>query len=343
MSNRQYKKRKLNKKRVMMVIVVPLVIIATATLAYGMHLMNKAEDTVDDSYQSIDRGNKQSDLRTEQVDPIEDNVSVLIIGADDSAERDYAHSRSDTLILATFNKQAHNVKMLSIPRDTYTFVPEVGYKTKINHAHAFGGPRAAVETVENFMNVPVDYYVQVNFNAFIEVVDSLGGIQYDVPFEMSELNSDDDENAIHLMPGEQKLNGEEALALARTRKYDNDIERGKRQQKIIKTVVNKAASVASVTKIGNIIESVGNNMTTNISFDEMKAFARYGLNEEFSMESVSLEGHGGYMDDGLWYYQVEEASRASIEDKLRKHLDLSMQDRQTTEFTNEHLDSNRTY
>ncbi|GAA0439001.1 LCP family protein [Lentibacillus halophilus] len=339
MAHRRHKKRKLNKKRIFLVLLIPIIIIASATIAYGMHLMNKAENTVDDSYQSVDRDNQQSSLRHETVNPIEDNVSILIIGVDNSDKRDYEYGRSDALMLATFNKDKQNVKLVSIPRDTYTYIPEVGYNTKINHAHAYGGPSATLETVENFMNVPVDYYVQVNFNAFIETVNSLGGIPYDVPFEMYEMNSDDEDRSIHLLPGEQELNGEEALALARSRKYDNDIKRGGRQRDIIKTIVDQATSVSSITKIGNLIDSIGNNMKTNISFNEMKSFAKYGLNQELTMESITLKGDGGYMDDGLWYYQVRESSRAHVEKTLRKHLDLPIQHQKTTEFTNKHPDA----
>src|SRR5690606_21377009 len=107
------------------------------------------------------------------------------------------------------------------------YIPEVGYNDKINHAHAFGGPKATIETVEQLLDVPVDYYVKLNFHAFTEVVDVIGGITAEVPYELWESDSNDKKNAIHLLPGEQLLNGEQALALARTRKYDSDIERGK--------------------------------------------------------------------------------------------------------------------
>src|SRR5699024_8237394 len=135
--------------------------------------------------------------------------------------------------------------------------------TKITHAHYYGGPKATVDSVEKFLNVPVDYYARVDFNAFIDVVDTLDGIEYDVPFEISEMDSNDVEGAIHLMPGEQTLNGEQALALARTRKYDSDIERGKRQQQIVKQISKKAISISSVLKLDNLIDAVGDNLTTN--------------------------------------------------------------------------------
>src|SRR5699024_7601359 len=115
---------------------------------------------------------------------------------------------SDALILATLNKDEKSVKLLSIPRDSYVEVP--GYnKTKINHAHSHGGPQLTIETVENLFDIPVDYFVKINFEAFIDVVDALNGITVDVPYELKEQNSKDKAGAIHLQPGEQLLDGEE--------------------------------------------------------------------------------------------------------------------------------------
>src|SRR5699024_10872491 len=88
---------------------------------------------------------------------VEDNVSVLFLGIDTSDERQYEEkSRTDAILVATFNKKEGTVKLLSIPRDTYTYVPSVGYDTKINHAHFHGGPKASMETVEDYLNIPID-------------------------------------------------------------------------------------------------------------------------------------------------------------------------------------------
>ncbi|WP_085991057.1 LCP family protein [Oceanobacillus senegalensis] len=331
-AKKQVKRRK--KKRIFLYISIPILIFLLASVTYGYKIYSTAQNTVENSYEEVGRENETSELRKDKVNPVEDNVSVLIIGVDDSEERDYDEkSRSDALILATFNKQEENIKLVSIPRDTYTFVPERNTYTKINHAHFFGGPKATIETVENFLNVPVDYYVRLNFDAFIEVVDSLGGIYFDVPYEMTELDSEDNEGSIHLEPGYQKLNGEEALAVARTRKYDNDIKRGYRQQEIIKAIVKEATSASSLLKLENIITAVGDHMATNLSFDELKSFASYGMNTDVDITSVKLEGSGGYMDDGLWYYQVDDESKTAISNELRNHLDLQIQESIETELS----------
>src|SRR5699024_9439749 len=118
-------------------------------------------------------GKEKSDLREEAVDPKIDNVSVLIVGVDASDIRANADSSStETMMVATLTKDSNPVNLLSIPRDSYVYVPEVGYETKIHHAHSYGGSQAAVQTVENLLEIPIDYYVKVNFDAFIDVVDA---------------------------------------------------------------------------------------------------------------------------------------------------------------------------
>jgi polyisoprenyl-teichoic acid--peptidoglycan teichoic acid transferase len=310
------------RKRILFFIFVPLLIIAFSAASYGAVLYKKAETVLNDSFEKID-GREKSDLREEKVDPNIDNVSILFIGVDESDTRNFGSStRSDALMLATLNNDTKSVKLVSIPRDSYTYIPEVGYKTKINHAHAFGGPKATIETVEELFNLPVDYYVKMNFNAFIDVVDALDGIEVDVPYEMEEQNSADEQGAIHLEEGLQSLDGEESLAFARTRKADNDIERGKRQQEIMKAIMQKAVSTKGVSKYDEVMEAIGDNMTTDIPFSEMKSFIRYGTSGKINVETLSLKGEDSYID-GVYYYQLDELGLEEVIDKLKTHLQVS--------------------
>lgn len=314
-------KRK-SRKKIYLAIFIPIGILLLSALAYGYHIYSTAHSTIKESYEDVGRKDETSNLRADTVDPIEDNVSILIIGIDESEEREKEkYYRSDTLMLATFNKDQGNIKLLSIPRDSRVYVPEVGYETKINHAHFWGGPKAAIETVEEFLNVPVDYYVSLNFNAFIDVVDAIGGIEYNVPTDISEINTKGQRNKIKIPKGYQLLDGEKALALARTR-YDSDIERGKRQQEIIKVIANKISSTKSVFRIDDLIEAVGNNMKTNLTFRDMTSFLSYGISKKLTIDTLNLEGDGGKREDGLWYFNVDEKSRQQSENELRKHLNL---------------------
>ncbi|MEN2767367.1 LCP family protein [Ornithinibacillus xuwenensis] len=313
------RKRKLRKR--VYFIFIPLIFLVAA-LSYAGYLYFKADTVFSNSY--VEDGKEKSDLREASVNPSDDNVSVLIMGVDASDIRANANnSRTDTLMVATLNQKDKSVKLVSIPRDTLTYIPEVGYEDKINHAHAYGGPEATIDTVENLLEIPIDYYVKVNFEAFIDVVDAVNGITVDVPYEFYEQDSKDNAGAIHLLPGEQELNGEEALALARTRKLDNDIERGKRQQDIIKAIVKKSVSVKSILKIDDIIEAVGSNMTTNMTFKEMKSFISYGTSgSNLDIEALTLEGYD-YQPGKTYYWKLDDASLAETKQILQDHLDLN--------------------
>ncbi|WP_330949216.1 LCP family protein [Virgibacillus sp. MG-45] len=336
---RRVKKRKLRKR--IFFIAVPLLVFLSA-FSYFTYLYITADSVFSKSYQ--DDGREKSELRDKVVNPSDDNVSVLIMGVDASDIRNNAdNSRTDTMMVATLNIKEKSVKLLSIPRDSLVYIPFDGSETRINHAHSKGGTTAAVETVENLLNIPIDYWVKVNFNAFIDVVDAIDGIKVDVPYEFREQDSNDVAGAIHLLPGEQQLDGEEALALARTRKLDNDIERGKRQQEIIKAIVKKAVSMNSILKIDDVMEAVGSNMTTNMSFSDMKSFISYGTSgKNLKIDSYSLEGedYWVYNPKRMYFWKLDEEKLVETKELLQQHLDVKSIATPNDASTTEHASPN---
>ena len=334
-------KPKKNKKKIKIIISAILFVLLIGG-GYTWFLVNKASSAVRNAAHDLARGDK-SDLRDRVVKPITNNVSVLVMGVDESDVRgkEYGEAiRTDALLLATFNKDSKTVKLLSIPRDTYTYIPIEKKKDKITHAHAFGsakngkngGPQASIDAVEKLMNVPVDYFVKFNFKSFIKIVDDLGGIEVDVPVEFTEQDSNDNAEAIHLEKGVQKLNGEEALALARTRHIDSDAMRGQRQQLVIEAILKKLTSVGSVTKVGNIIDDINGQFVTNLTFDDMLSFYKYGSDSE--IEKLQIQGDDCYMEKGddtcsksagggrTYYYNPDKKELAKVTNDLRTHLGL---------------------
>src|SRR5699024_12827012 len=153
-------KRKVRKRIKIFLLVMVVAFIAVAS--YGTHLYLKADSAMNKAYEEDSRELGKSDLRDALVDPKYDHVSVLIMGIDQSEKREMRYgekSRTDALILATLNREEKSVKLLSIPRDSYVYIPEVGRYDKINHAHAFGSTKAIIDAVENLLDIPVDYYV----------------------------------------------------------------------------------------------------------------------------------------------------------------------------------------
>lgn len=334
-------KPKKSKKKIKIIISVILFFLIVGG-GYTWFLVNKASSAVRNAAHDLARGDK-SDLRDKAVKPITNNVSVLVMGVDESDVRgkEYGEAiRTDALLLATFNKDSKTVKLLSIPRDTYTYIPVEKKKDKITHAHAYGstkngkdgGPQASIDAVEKLLNVPVDYFVKFNFKSFMKIVDDLGGIEVDVPVEFTEQDSKDNADAIHLKKGVQKLNSEEALALARTRHIDSDAMRGQRQQLVIEAILEKLTSVGSVTKVGNIIDDINGQFVTNLTFDDMLSFYKYGADS--SIEKLQIQGDDCYMEKGddtcsksagggrTYYYNPDKKELAKVTNDLRTHLGL---------------------
>lgn len=302
----------------LVLIVVPIVF---ATLLF------KTSQDAFESSQDSKNANRQSNLRDNKVNPEEQPISILFLGIDDNDGRrkkgqDAEHSRSDAMILTTFNHQSkHQIRMLSIPRDTISYIPKVGYYDKITHAHAYGGPIAAMDSVEATMNVPVDYYVRVNMKAFVEAVNELGGIYYDVPYDLNEPNTDDT-GKIKIKKGYQKLNGDEALAVARTRHHDSDLKRGQRQMELIKILFQKAQEVDSIDKLDNVIQIVGKNAKHNLTNSEIKALAKMYLTNDVEIKTAQLKGKDDMLN-GIYYYHPSVESIQKYANLLRKDLELS--------------------
>ncbi|NYF23880.1 LCP family protein [Sporosarcina sp. JAI121] len=321
MKRKDYKKQKKSSRKRMFIKVSFLLTLSVfiVAAAYAASLQKKAENAAVRAYEAVpDR--PISDIREAKVEPATDNVSILFMGVDDSEARGQgdSNSRTDALLFATLNPKDKSVKLVSIPRDSYVYIPEVGYNDKITHAHAFGGTRAVIESVEELFEIPVDYYVKMNFNAFIDVVDAIGGIEAEVPYDRIE-KDENDKNTIHLKKGLQHLDGKHALALARTRKLDTDVERGKRQQMILQSILKETVSVKSITKYGDVIDALGDNMKTDMTFDEMKSFLEYAKGGMPQVDTLSLSGYDD-MSTGVYYWKLDETDLTEVKRILQAHL-----------------------
>lgn len=324
--------KRTKKKRALRFLLLTMMLTFVAVILYGVSLFSKTQVAVDRAYEALD--GRPTTINGKKIEPAKDNISILLLGVDDSEARGQEEaSRTDAMLVATFNPKERDVQLLSIPRDSYVYIPEVGREDKITHAYAFGGVKAAVEAVEGTLDIPIHYYMEMNFDGFIGVVDALGGIDVEVPYERIE-KDEKDANAIHLMPGEQTLDGRHALALARTRKLDSDVERGKRQQMIIQAMLDKASSIQSIGKYGAIIDEVGHNMKTNMTLNEMFGLLEYTKKGMPHVEMLTLDGTDDW-SSGIYYYMLDEESVADVRYRLKKQLGLLSDSSRSQLSTNE--------
>ncbi|MFD0771387.1 LCP family protein [Bacillus sp. CGMCC 1.60114] len=321
-TSRSEKKNMRSKKRSFLwFLTIPFLLLIVGGISYSSFIYSKAKAVASNSYAEINKSSK----RDKEVAPLKDNISILIMGVDESEQRESQYGkavRTDALLLATINKDDKSVKLVSIPRDSRVYIPSRKKLDKITHAHVFGGVESTRDTVERFLNVPVDYYVKFNFESFIKIVDSLGGIDIDVPVTFTEQDSKDQAGAIHLEKDYQHLNGEQALALARTRKIDSDAMRGQRQQLVIEAIAKKALSVKSITKLSSLLDAVDKNLKTNLTFDDMLAIAKNMAGTDLNIEKMQVQGTDKRIN-GIYYYQPNEQNVTEISKQLNDHLGVT--------------------
>ncbi|WP_273124314.1 polyisoprenyl-teichoic acid--peptidoglycan teichoic acid transferase TagU [Bacillus weihaiensis] len=291
--------------------VIGLFVLATG--GYAFYLYKSATDTVASIHEDLNRD--KSDKRPEDVVfKDKDPISILLMGVD---EREGDRGRSDSLILMTVNPNTNSTQMVSIPRDTRTEIVGKGIDDKINHAYAFGGTEMAVATVENFLDVPVDYFVKINMESFKDTVDAVGGVEVNNTLNFSYGGYDFKEGTI-------TLDGEKALAYTRMRYEDprGDFGRQDRQRQVIEGVMKKGANISSITKFGDMFGVVRDNVKTNLTFDEMWEIQANYKSASSNLEQFQVKGTGDKIN-GIYYYIVPEEERLALSNQLKEHLEIT--------------------
>ncbi|MGD6817053.1 LCP family protein [Metabacillus sp. 113a] len=312
---RKKKKKKSVFKRILFFLLL-LLLIGGGYLAF---IGVSAWQAADRSYEGLERGEKSA-LREQAVELAKDPVSILIMGVEDYSSGGEG-GRSDTLIVVTLNPKEKSMKMLSIPRDTLVDVEGHG-ETKITHAYSYGGKELAVQTVEDFLDIPIDYYATVNFEAFKKVIDELNGVEVDVPFDFYE-KSDETGKRIYFTEGKQTLDGEEALAYARMRKQDprGDFGRNDRQKEIITAIIKKATAPQNIMKVDDIANQIAENVETNLRISEALGFQQsYSGFKTDQIDQLKIEGEDLNLNSGYYYQPIEEKME-EVREELQSHLE----------------------
>ena len=267
--------------------------------------------------------------------------TILLMGVDSTDEvllkNEIAHG--DTLILITFNPKTLNATMISIPRDSYLPIacwsgrPE----NKITHAAMYGND-CMINTIQNYFDTKIDYYVKINFKGLVKLVDALGGVEVDVP---QVLCTDDSSRYgdICINPGRQVLNGEQALVFARNRKAfaDGDFRRAQHQQELIKAIIDKMKNITDVGSFMNLLNTISNSLDTNLTtkqilsfYDVAKNIIKKSLSSEeaelINIQQLFLDGAGQMIYDErakmvLWDYVPNKNSRKDIIQAMKVNLE----------------------
>ena len=248
-----------------------------------------------------------------------DSFSVLLLGIDNGAYgRGTEVGRSDTMLVVTVNEKLGKTTIVSIPRDSYTEIIGYGTNDKINHAYAFGQEKMSINSVQNMLNLPIDYYVTVDMGGLMGLVDAVGGL------DITPVLTFTYEGESFTEGEDRHVDGEAALRYARMR-YDDpegDMGRQKRQQYVIQKLLEKLLNITSVTRYEEILKTLENSVRTNFTLDKLLSIKNNYPKALKNFESDKISG-SGTMIGGVYYFVVPEEERLRISNVLRESLDLS--------------------
>lgn len=263
--------------------------------------------------------------------PVIPALNVLVMGTDARPEESEA-TRTDTMILLMLDRQGQTAGMLSLPRDLWVSIPGFGYATKINTAYQLGeaqgytggGAQLAKDTVSTFIGQPVPYYVRVNFNGFVELIDMIGGVDVNVDKTIHDDKYPTDDygyQTFHLDAGPQHLDGATALKYVRTRNVDDDYSRARRQQQVIRAVADKVLRADMLpmllTQLPRLLYTMRSSIDTDIPMSEQLDIASFfnsvNLREVRQLVLDNSYGEETYSQEGAWILLPDRAKvRAAL-------------------------------
>ena len=307
-----------------------------------------------ETYQNIENEVKKVYELSKKMDnqEIEDNTNavvtepftLLIMGVDSESDKLNANAafNGDTLMVITFNPHTLNATVFSIPRDTYVPIACLrGDSSKINSSAAYG-TKCVIDTIENLIDIKIDYYVKVDFKGVVEMVDALGGIDITVPDGIDFCEQDSHRNfapeALQcIKSGYQHMNGEKALAFARHRHtlLTGDFARVQHQQLVVEAMVNSAKNLKSIDDFYKVLDAASNNINTNMSTKQIlnlynvakTALGKTSNNSMITIQKTYLTGYGlnMYVNNlrlRVYTFQYYEQSLAEIKNALKENLEI---------------------
>ena len=302
-------------KKLIIVFLVLLMGIVSAGTAYAIRVYFQVEDVVESIHRPIE-GREEAEV-IENAEPL----SLLLLGiANDSRRKtDY---RANTIMVATLNPATRKTTLTSIPRDAYVEIVGQGYQDKINHAHSFGGAKMMIETVEQYLDIPIHHYFSINMDGMADLVDAIGGITVENEFAFTAEKIDYPEGTL-------ELDGWEALQYTRMRKDDpeGDYGRQRRQREVTEILANELVSLSSVMRIQDLLTIIGENGETDLTFSQMSQLFTQYQSALVTVESYQMAGTG-FTGDGfrgeycISYQEVSPEEQQATSRRLKSELML---------------------
>lgn len=309
-------------KKILLMFITLFLVTTAGVGAYAWTIYQQSTDTLSKTYKGF--GNETDVISATKP------MTILLMGVDtgSGSREDTWQGNSDSMLLLTVNPKTKKTVMMSLERDILTKIDEDGQtvEAKLNSAYASGGAEKAITTIEDLMNIHIDRYVMINMQGLVQLVDAVGGIDVNNPFDFPiSIEENEPEYTAKVNPGKQHINGDQALVYARMRYQDpeGDYGRQKRQREVIQKVVEKVLSLNSITHYQGILEAVSENMQTNIALDSRSIPQLLGYQDAFrNIKSEQLRGEDATLADGGSYQLVTSEHLLAMQNLIRKSLGL---------------------
>ncbi len=312
-------------KKILLMLSALFVLTIGAGVLYAQTLFSYSNGELSKTYVPL-TNDSEEDAIIEATEPL----TILLMGVDTgSASRTETWAgNSDTMILMTLNPDTQKTTMLSLERDIMVELYDAqgnatGETAKLNAAYAYYGYEGAIHTIEAAMNTTIDHYALINMQGLQDLVNAVGGITVNntLGFTIS-ISAQEPEFTATIDPGEQTINGEQAVVYARMR-YDDpegDYGRQKRQREVIQLLIEKLISMDSVTKYQSILSAISSNMQTNVELSSSSIPKLMGYADTLgTIESLQLEGQDAYVD-GVSYQMVTAAHLLEMQNAIQTSL-----------------------
>ncbi|REK72004.1 LCP family protein [Paenibacillus paeoniae] len=288
---------------------------ALAMMGFDWFLQGEVEKRLENTYKPVEG----REPRPVNVDKTKQHpFSLLLLGVD---QRGNEIGRSDTLIYTVVRPSDGNMLLVSIPRDMYVDIAGRDRKDKINHAFAFGGAGMSMDTVEKFLDAPVNYYASINFEGFRAAIDAMGGIA--LPIEHDMVNKDPYHEKFTIKGGQDLYNGKDALNFVRYREdAGGDMSRTERQQQFLHAMIEKASAMKQWSKIPDLLDIMGENFSTDMQPGKLIDLAQSLVqSKNRNMYSQTILGEGHRLEArGPWYYFANEDDLAEVQLMIKNWL-----------------------
>ncbi|HFR3343026.1 TPA: LCP family protein [Streptococcus suis] len=317
---------KIGTKILLMFLSILALTIGTGAI-YTATFLNYSTGEIAKTFRSI--GNREDEGIIEATEPL----TILLMGVDtDQATRglDWEEGRSDSMILVTVNPLTKKTTMMSLTRDIMVEIANKNGRSsdkieKLNHSYAYGQAAMSIATIEKMMDITINRYVEINMDGLVELVDAIGGIKVNNTLGFP-ITIDEYEPAYTAVvpPGEQLVNGDQALVYARMR-YDDpegDIGRQKRQREVIQALVTKLLQLDGFTQYKKILKAVSKHMRTDFVISNSTIPSLLGYKDALNqVESYQLGGEGHTIDE--LSYQIPTAAHVlEMQNVLKESLGL---------------------